>query len=156
MVVSPKLLSDPLHVPQSDMLHCCMHPSQTPPCVVSKQIWQFAGFEPPLDLVTILRLEEEKAQVLAQAETRVQDEVGKILTLERAANQESIKEAVLKERMTVEEERLRAQLYEKLIIFVWLGDGETRSQRRKSSVLCHVEPWHLATGKWLPNETQEP
>ncbi|KAI1888082.1 hypothetical protein AGOR_G00181380 [Albula goreensis] len=58
------------------------------------------------------RLEEEKAQVLAQAETRVQDEVGKILTLERAANQESIKEAVLKERMTVEEERLRAQLYE--------------------------------------------
>ncbi|KAG5846000.1 hypothetical protein ANANG_G00145100 [Anguilla anguilla] len=56
-------------------------------------------------------LDEEKAQVKAQAEVRIQDEVGRILDVERAASQESIKRAVLKERITAEDERLRAQLY---------------------------------------------
>ncbi|KAJ8381606.1 hypothetical protein SKAU_G00023840 [Synaphobranchus kaupii] len=63
------------------------------------------------ELEMLQRLDEEKAQVKAQAETRIQDEVGRILDVERAANQETIKRVVLKERITAEDERLRAQFY---------------------------------------------
>ncbi|XP_078138157.1 coiled-coil-helix-coiled-coil-helix domain containing 3a isoform X3 [Centroberyx gerrardi] len=62
-------------------------------------------------------LEEEKAHAsaLAQAEaqSRVQDEVSRILTVERAVAQEGLQHAIMRERVTAEDERLRAQLYAK-------------------------------------------
>ncbi|KAF7669019.1 hypothetical protein LDENG_00260400 [Lucifuga dentata] len=61
-------------------------------------------------------LKEEKAHAaaLAQAEaqSQVQDEVSKILSVERAVAQESLQHAVMRERITAEDERHRAQLFE--------------------------------------------
>ncbi|KAM6984913.1 coiled-coil-helix-coiled-coil-helix domain containing 3a [Aplochiton taeniatus] len=61
-------------------------------------------------------LEEEKAQIEAVAQAEAQslakDEVSRILTVERAMAQETLQQAVLRERITTEDERLRAQLYE--------------------------------------------
>ncbi|XP_034719347.1 coiled-coil-helix-coiled-coil-helix domain containing 3a isoform X5 [Etheostoma cragini] len=58
----------------------------------------------------------EKARAEAQAQddaqSKVQDEVSRILSVERAMAQESIQQAVIRERITTEDERLRAQLYE--------------------------------------------
>ncbi|KAA8580188.1 hypothetical protein FQN60_005723 [Etheostoma spectabile] len=57
----------------------------------------------------------EKARAEAQAQddaqSKVQDEVSRILSVERAMAQESIQQAVIRERITTEDERLRAQLY---------------------------------------------
>ncbi|XP_069556441.1 coiled-coil-helix-coiled-coil-helix domain containing 3a isoform X2 [Brachyistius frenatus] len=60
-------------------------------------------------------LEAEKArasaQAQAEAQSQVQDEVSKILSVERAMAQESLQQAVIRERITTEDERIRAQLY---------------------------------------------
>ncbi|XP_072530009.1 coiled-coil-helix-coiled-coil-helix domain containing 3a isoform X3 [Salminus brasiliensis] len=60
-------------------------------------------------------LEKEKAQLHAKAhadaQAQVQDEVSRILAAERAAAREGVQRAVLRERITTEDERLRAQLY---------------------------------------------
>ncbi|XP_072530008.1 coiled-coil-helix-coiled-coil-helix domain containing 3a isoform X2 [Salminus brasiliensis] len=62
-------------------------------------------------------LEKEKAQLHAKAhadaQAQVQDEVSRILAAERAAAREGVQRAVLRERITTEDERLRAQLYAK-------------------------------------------
>ncbi|XP_039647739.1 coiled-coil-helix-coiled-coil-helix domain containing 3a isoform X5 [Perca fluviatilis] len=61
-------------------------------------------------------IEAEKARAEAQAQddaqSKVQDEVSRILSVERAMAQESIQQAVIRERIATEDERLRAQLYE--------------------------------------------
>lgn len=61
------------------------------------------------------RLEAEKtrasAQAQAEATSHVQDEVSRILSVERAVAQESLQQAVIRERISTEDERLRAQLY---------------------------------------------
>uniref|UniRef100_A0AAY5KCE9 Coiled-coil-helix-coiled-coil-helix domain containing 3a n=2 Tax=Esox lucius TaxID=8010 RepID=A0AAY5KCE9_ESOLU len=61
-------------------------------------------------------LEEEKAQAAsfarAEAQTSVDDQVAHILELERSAGQESLTQAVMRERISAEDERIRAQLYE--------------------------------------------
>ncbi|XP_034529023.1 coiled-coil-helix-coiled-coil-helix domain containing 3a isoform X2 [Notolabrus celidotus] len=62
-------------------------------------------------------LESEKArsaaQVQAEAQSQVQDEVSRILSVERAVANESLQQAVLRERITTEDEQLRAQLFAK-------------------------------------------
>ncbi|XP_042367165.1 coiled-coil-helix-coiled-coil-helix domain containing 3a [Plectropomus leopardus] len=62
-------------------------------------------------------IESEKARAAAQAQadaqSQVQDEVSRILSVERAVAQESIQQAVIRERIATEDERLRAQLYAK-------------------------------------------
>ncbi|XP_071358290.1 coiled-coil-helix-coiled-coil-helix domain containing 3a isoform X9 [Trachinotus anak] len=62
-------------------------------------------------------LEAEKAQAAAQANTdaksQVQSEVSRILSVERAMAQESLQQAVIRERIATEDERLRAQLFAK-------------------------------------------
>lgn len=65
--------------------------------------------------VCVCRLEEEKlkARALAQAaaQVQIQEEVKKVLEEKRAALQKSLKEAIMKERMNTEDERLIAQYY---------------------------------------------
>nr|XP_057933701.1 coiled-coil-helix-coiled-coil-helix domain containing 3a isoform X2 [Doryrhamphus excisus] len=62
-------------------------------------------------------LEAEKARAAAQAQAdtkrHVEDEVSRILSAERVVAQESIQQAVLRERIATEDEKLRAQLYAK-------------------------------------------
>ncbi|GAA6084813.1 coiled-coil-helix-coiled-coil-helix domain containing 3a isoform X1 [Tachysurus ichikawai] len=62
----------------------------------------------------ISRLEKERARVKAQArsdvQAHVQGEVSRILASERAAALDSAQKAVLSERLTAEEERLRTKL----------------------------------------------
>ncbi|CAJ1054854.1 MICOS complex subunit MIC19 isoform X3 [Xyrichtys novacula] len=61
-------------------------------------------------------LESEKArsaaQAQAEAQSQVQDEVSRILSVERAVAHESLQQAVLRERISTEDEKLRAQLFE--------------------------------------------
>ncbi|KAK6317824.1 hypothetical protein J4Q44_G00111150 [Coregonus suidteri] len=61
------------------------------------------------------QLYEVKAQARAQAQAiaqvQIQEEVKKILDLEKAAQGENLMAAIAKERMTTEDERLMAQLY---------------------------------------------
>ncbi|XP_013860256.1 coiled-coil-helix-coiled-coil-helix domain containing 3a [Austrofundulus limnaeus] len=59
--------------------------------------------------------EKARASAQAQAETQsqVQAEVSRMLSAERAATQESLQQAILRERITIEDERLRAQLLAK-------------------------------------------
>ncbi|XP_034382283.1 coiled-coil-helix-coiled-coil-helix domain containing 3a isoform X3 [Cyclopterus lumpus] len=58
----------------------------------------------------------EKARAAAQAQddaqSQVQDEVSRILSVERAVAHESIQQAVIRERISTEDEKLRAQLHE--------------------------------------------
>ncbi|XP_018526538.1 coiled-coil-helix-coiled-coil-helix domain containing 3a isoform X2 [Lates calcarifer] len=62
-------------------------------------------------------LESEKARAAAQAkadaQSQVRNEVSKILSVERAVAQESLQQAVIRERIATEDERLRAQLLAK-------------------------------------------
>lgn len=66
-------------------------------------------------LLMLHRLKAEKARASAQAhaeaQSQVQGEVSRILSVERALAQESIQQAVIRERIATEDERLRAQLY---------------------------------------------
>uniref|UniRef100_UPI0037E75D06 coiled-coil-helix-coiled-coil-helix domain containing 3a isoform X3 n=1 Tax=Semicossyphus pulcher TaxID=241346 RepID=UPI0037E75D06 len=61
-------------------------------------------------------LESEKArsasQAEAEAQSQVQDEVSRILSVERAVAQEGLQQAVIRERLATEDEKLRAQLFE--------------------------------------------
>lgn len=50
-----------------------------------------------------------KAQAHADAQVQVKDEVNKILASERAAALEGVQRAVLRERVSAEEERLRTK-----------------------------------------------
>lgn len=63
----------------------------------------------------VCRLEEEKARSTAKAkaaaQSRVQDEVSRILTAERALAQESLQQAVVRERLAAEDELRRAELF---------------------------------------------
>ncbi|GAA6221180.1 MICOS complex subunit MIC19 isoform X4 [Lates japonicus] len=62
-------------------------------------------------------LESEKARAAAQAkadaQSQVKNEVSRILSVERAVAQESLQQAVIRERIATEDERLRAQLLAK-------------------------------------------
>ncbi|XP_062299517.1 coiled-coil-helix-coiled-coil-helix domain containing 3a isoform X1 [Scomber scombrus] len=62
-------------------------------------------------------LEAEKTRASAQAQSDatslVHDEVSRILSAERAMAKESLQQAVIRERISTEDERLRAQLYAK-------------------------------------------
>lgn len=61
------------------------------------------------------RLASEKARAAAQAEAdaqyEVQSEVSRILSAERAVAQESLQQAIVRERIATEDERLRAQIF---------------------------------------------
>lgn len=64
--------------------------------------------------LTVYRFDAEKARASAQAQaetqSQVQAEVSRMLSAERAVTQESLQQAILRERITIEDERLRAQL----------------------------------------------
>lgn len=70
-------------------------------------------------LLFVCRLEKERARVKAQAhsdtQTHVQGEVNRILASERAAALDSAQKAVLRERVTAEEERIRTKLLVSLL-----------------------------------------
>lgn len=67
-----------------------------------------------------LRLEEEKARtrskVQAETQTQVQDEISKILSAERTLGQESLQQAIIRERLATEDEKRRAELFVSLFI----------------------------------------
>lgn len=67
------------------------------------------------ELQAWIKAEKDRAAAQAQsdAQSQVQDEVSRILSVERAVAQESIQQAVIRERIATEDERLRAQLYAK-------------------------------------------
>ncbi|XP_061768230.1 coiled-coil-helix-coiled-coil-helix domain containing 3a isoform X2 [Nerophis ophidion] len=67
------------------------------------------------DLQTWLEAEKARTSAQAKAETRrhVEDEVSRILSSERTVAQESLQQAVLRERIATEDEKLRAQLFAK-------------------------------------------
>ncbi|XP_061618405.1 coiled-coil-helix-coiled-coil-helix domain containing 3a isoform X5 [Phyllopteryx taeniolatus] len=67
------------------------------------------------DLQAWLEAEKSRASAQAQAEAHrhVEDEVSRILSVERSVYQESIQQAVIRERIAAEDEKLRAQLYAK-------------------------------------------
>ncbi|XP_056311732.1 coiled-coil-helix-coiled-coil-helix domain containing 3a isoform X2 [Danio aesculapii] len=60
-------------------------------------------------------LEKEKsqahAQAQAEAQAQVKDEVSRILALEKSGAEETIQKAILRERVSAEDERLQAQIY---------------------------------------------
>ncbi|KAK6314587.1 hypothetical protein J4Q44_G00141160 [Coregonus suidteri] len=64
---------------------------------------------------TYKRLEEEKVHAAsfakAEAQASVKDEVGRILELERVTTHNTLTQAVMRERVSAEDEKLRAQLY---------------------------------------------
>lgn len=66
-------------------------------------------------MLFLYRLQAEKtrasAQAHAEAQSQVQDEVSRILASERALTQESIQQAFIRERISTEDDRLRAQLF---------------------------------------------
>lgn len=53
------------------------------------------------------------AQAQAAAQSQVKNEVSRILAAERAATQENLQQAIIRETITVEDERRRAQLFAK-------------------------------------------
>ncbi|XP_054910806.1 coiled-coil-helix-coiled-coil-helix domain containing 3a isoform X6 [Poeciliopsis prolifica] len=53
------------------------------------------------------------AQAQADAQSKVQDEISRILSVERAFTQESLQQAIIRERISSEDEKLRAQLLAK-------------------------------------------
>eukprot|EP00063_Salmo_salar_P089209 XP_014064044.1 PREDICTED: MICOS complex subunit MIC19 isoform X4 [Salmo salar] len=74
-------------------------------------------------------LEEEKVHVAsfaeAEAQASVKDEVGRILELERATTHNTLTQAVMREKVSAEDERLRTQLYAKQLE---LRDQELKKQ----------------------------
>ncbi|XP_036812964.1 MICOS complex subunit MIC19 isoform X2 [Oncorhynchus mykiss] len=72
-------------------------------------------------------LEEEKvhAASFAEAQASVKDEVGRILELERATTHNTLTQAVMREKVSAEDERLRTQLYAKQLE---LRDQELKKQ----------------------------
>lgn len=74
----------------------------------------------------VYRLEAEKARstakAQAEAQSQVQDEVSRILSAKRAEAQESLQQAVIRERLATEDEMRRAELFVSLLtnsIDVW-------------------------------------
>lgn len=61
------------------------------------------------------RLASEKARAAAQADAeaqaQAQSEMSRILSAERAVAQESLQQAIIRERIATEDERLRAQIF---------------------------------------------
>nr|AAQ91238.1 hypothetical protein FLJ20420-like protein [Danio rerio] len=61
-------------------------------------------------------LEKEKSQAhakaQAEAQAQVKDEVSRILALEKSGAEETIQKAILRERVSAEDERLQAQIYQ--------------------------------------------
>ncbi|KAM9771619.1 coiled-coil-helix-coiled-coil-helix domain containing 3a isoform 5-T5 [Syngnathus typhle] len=66
------------------------------------------------ELQTWLEVEKSRASAQAQAEAKrhVKDEVSRILSAERVMVEENIQQALIRERIATEEEKLRTQLYE--------------------------------------------
>ncbi|XP_077401440.1 coiled-coil-helix-coiled-coil-helix domain containing 3a isoform X4 [Vanacampus margaritifer] len=77
------------------------------------------------DLQAWLEAEKSRASAQAQAEAKrhVEDKVSRILSAERAVAQESIQQAVIRERIVAEDEKLRTQLYE---IGLWAKQLEAK------------------------------
>lgn len=77
--------------------------------------YYISSHDPQSFVAFLFRLEKERSHVQvkahADAHAHVKDELNRILALEREAAHESIEKALLRERVTAEEERLRAQLY---------------------------------------------
>uniref|UniRef100_A0A8C7K8H0 Coiled-coil-helix-coiled-coil-helix domain containing 3a n=1 Tax=Oncorhynchus kisutch TaxID=8019 RepID=A0A8C7K8H0_ONCKI len=77
----------------------------------------------------VIQLEEEKVHAAsfaeAEAQASVKDEVGRILELERATTHNTLTQAVMREKVSAEDERLRTQLYAKQLE---LRDQELKKQ----------------------------
>lgn len=90
----------------------------------------------------ILRLEEEKARtrskVQAETQSQVQDEISRILSAERVLAQESLQQAIIRERLATEDEKRRAELFVSLPI---------NSVEVAATVICtYRPPWSLSNG----------
>ncbi|XP_040007422.1 coiled-coil-helix-coiled-coil-helix domain containing 3a isoform X3 [Xiphias gladius] len=117
--VPPAPVPEPVAVPESS-------PVPPPPAVDEKTLRKkitdelYKGLEQERakaeqELQTWLEAEKARAaaQANADAQSQVQNEVSRILSVERAMAQESLQQAIIRERITSEDERHRAQLYAK-------------------------------------------
>nr|XP_019948026.1 PREDICTED: MICOS complex subunit MIC19 isoform X3 [Paralichthys olivaceus] len=120
--VSPAPVPEPVAVPESSPI-----PPPPPPPAVDEEALRkkisvelHKGFEEERakaeqELQAWLDMEKARAaeQANADAQSQVQSEVSRILSAERAMVQENLQQALVRERITTEDERLRAQLYAK-------------------------------------------
>ncbi|XP_061524269.1 coiled-coil-helix-coiled-coil-helix domain containing 3a isoform X3 [Phycodurus eques] len=112
-------------VPESSLVAPPPSPPAAPPAIdeealkkrISEELYE--GLEKQRvkaeqDLQAWLEAEKSSASAQAQAEAHrhVEDEVSRILSVERGVYQESIQQAVIRERIAAEDEKLRAQHYE--------------------------------------------
>ncbi|XP_056224035.1 coiled-coil-helix-coiled-coil-helix domain containing 3a isoform X2 [Seriola aureovittata] len=119
--VSPASVPEPLAVPESSPVP----PSPAAPAVDEEALRRkitdelYKGMEQErakAEQELQAWLESEKARAAAQAngdaQSQVQNEVSRILSVERAVAQENLQQAVLRERIATEDEQLRAQIFE--------------------------------------------
>lgn len=80
----------------------------------------------------LCRFDSEKARLSAQAQAEAQsqfrDEVSRILSVERAAAQEGLQQAIIRERINTEDERLRTQLFVSLMFCFFLNKTPSHPQ----------------------------
>lgn len=90
----------------------------------------------------LFRLENEKTRtrtkIQAETQTQVQDEISRILSAERALAQESLQQAVIRERLATEDEKRRAELFVSLSL---------NSVKVAATVICTYRlTWSLSNG----------
>uniref|UniRef100_A0A8D2ZF36 Coiled-coil-helix-coiled-coil-helix domain containing 3a n=1 Tax=Scophthalmus maximus TaxID=52904 RepID=A0A8D2ZF36_SCOMX len=118
--VSPAPVPEPVAVPES----ISVPPPPAPPAVDEEALRKkisdelHIGFQQERakaeqELQAWLDAEKARAaeQATADAQSKVQNEVSRILSVERAMDHENLQQALVRERITSEDEKLRAQLY---------------------------------------------
>ncbi|XP_032445702.1 coiled-coil-helix-coiled-coil-helix domain containing 3a isoform X2 [Xiphophorus hellerii] len=120
--LSPASVPEPVAVPQSSPVS----PPAVPPAVNEEALRKKITDELYKDLAQKrIKTEQdmqawydaEKARASAQAQadvqSKVQEEISRILSVERALTQDSLQQAIIRERISSEDEKLRAQLLAK-------------------------------------------
>ncbi|KAG7513486.1 hypothetical protein JOB18_009483 [Solea senegalensis] len=142
--VSPAPAPEPVVVPESSP---APPPPPPPPPVVDEEALRkeisdelhksFAQERAKAEQELQAWLEKEKARVAKQASTDaqslVQNEVSKILSVERAFAQENLQQAVIRERIATEDGKLRAQLFDKYMSDPSFGTAIKSKGKRKNN-----------------------
>uniref|UniRef100_A0A3P9N7B7 Coiled-coil-helix-coiled-coil-helix domain containing 3a n=1 Tax=Poecilia reticulata TaxID=8081 RepID=A0A3P9N7B7_POERE len=119
--LSPASVPEPVAVPQSSPVS----PPAVPPAVneealrkkITDELYKDLAqkrAKAEQDMQAWYDAEKARASAQAQADTqaKVQEEISRILSVERALTQDSLQQAIIRERISSEDEKLRAQLLE--------------------------------------------
>ncbi|XP_008398894.1 coiled-coil-helix-coiled-coil-helix domain containing 3a isoform X2 [Poecilia reticulata] len=120
--LSPASVPEPVAVPQSSPVS----PPAVPPAVneealrkkITDELYKDLAqkrAKAEQDMQAWYDAEKARASAQAQADTqaKVQEEISRILSVERALTQDSLQQAIIRERISSEDEKLRAQLLAK-------------------------------------------